>query len=92
MKAPLETFKTPDFPVKGKPDTLPAPLQEVTVRKSTKDEVAYQNTPKKGKRCLNCTHFDAPVACYGVNGTISPDGWCKHYDEIKSMDLPIKEG
>lgn len=38
MKAKPETFKTPYFPVKGKPDTLPGPLQEVTTNTKIKKD------------------------------------------------------
>jgi len=45
--------------------------------KMTQNAVAYQPTPKDGKKCSDCTLFVAPKACKSVDGDISPDGWCK---------------
>ncbi len=39
--------------------------------------VAYQDSPKAGKRCDGCNLFVAPASCKSVSGTISPQGWCK---------------
>lgn len=76
-------------PKQAKPDVLPGPLQEITTQKSTKEEVSYQDSPKNGKRCINCSHFDNPSHCYGVNGEISLNGWCSHFDEIKGLGMPL---
>ncbi len=41
--------------------------------------VAYRPTPNGEKRCDNCALFQAPNACRNVQGTISPQGWCRIY-------------
>ena len=38
--------------------------------------VNYQETPKGDQNCANCILFEAPNSCKGVDGTISPQGWC----------------
>jgi hypothetical protein len=40
---------------------------------------AYQNSPNRGRRCAECTHFLEPDACEIVAGEISPNGWCRYY-------------
>ncbi len=39
--------------------------------------VGYQDTPKGSANCANCKLFEPPSACKTVDGTISPNGWCK---------------
>lgn len=39
--------------------------------------VAYHPEPKDGHSCSNCSLFEAPSSCKTVDGTVSPDGWCK---------------
>ena len=39
--------------------------------------VGYQDTPKDGHNCAGCALFEPPNACKSVDGTISPNGWCK---------------
>ena len=43
----------------------------------TQESAGYQAQPKGDQRCSLCTHFSAPASCQIVQGTISPDGWCK---------------
>jgi hypothetical protein len=38
--------------------------------------VLYQATPKDGKQCSQCLHWQPPAGCAIVAGTISPTGWC----------------
>ena len=47
--------------------------------KMTQLAAAYQNGPKNGQKCLDCSFFIQPQACKLVEGTISPVGWCKFY-------------
>jgi hypothetical protein len=42
-----------------------------------KTAVAYQDTPKDGKRCDGCNIFIPPSACKSVSGKIAAAGWCK---------------
>ena|SRR5437763_16081347 len=47
--------------------------------KMTQQAAAYQNGPKNGQKCLDCSFFIQPSSCKLVEGTISPVGWCKFY-------------
>lgn len=47
--------------------------------KQKQAEVQYQNSPKDGNKCSGCALFQAPNACTGVEGEISPEGWCSIY-------------
>ena len=47
--------------------------------KMSKQQAAYQDTPKDIQMCATCTLFVAPRACKVVEGNISPNGWCKAY-------------
>ncbi|OHE10968.1 MAG: iron oxidase oxidoreductase [Sulfurimonas sp. RIFOXYD12_FULL_33_39] len=50
--------------------------------KAAKDKLKYQDTPKDGKKCVDCVHFLAATnECKVVDGSISPDGWCMIYLE-----------
>lgn len=50
--------------------------------KASQAAMQYQDKPKDGKKCMNCTQFipgskpDAMGSCKVVEGEISPDGWC----------------
>ena len=45
--------------------------------KVSKAQVQYQDQPKGEQKCGNCMHFIAPNSCMVVDGSISPEGWCK---------------
>jgi hypothetical protein len=45
--------------------------------KMSEAAVGYQNSPKNGQSCAGCNLFVAPSSCKTVDGTISPEGWCK---------------
>jgi hypothetical protein len=45
--------------------------------KASKAAVAYQDSPKGDRNCANCRLFIAPNACKQVEGSVSPNGWCK---------------
>lgn len=48
--------------------------------KASKKNTAYQGKPKDGEACKDCMHFLAKTnECKVVEGSISPDGWCKLY-------------
>ena len=47
--------------------------------KMTQQAAEYQNGPKNGQKCLDCSLYVQPQACKLVEGTISPVGWCKFY-------------
>jgi hypothetical protein len=39
--------------------------------------IGYQGSPNAGHDCENCKLFEPPSACKTVDGTISPQGWCR---------------
>jgi len=39
--------------------------------------VAYQDKPKGDQNCATCSLFEPPSSCKTVDGTVSPDGWCR---------------
>ena len=41
------------------------------------EAAGYQDQPKGEQRCETCAQFVAPDSCKIVDGTISPNGWCK---------------
>jgi len=47
--------------------------------KMTQAAAGYQDKPKDGNSCSTCALFKAPNGCTLVDGTISPDGWCRFY-------------
>jgi anaerobic selenocysteine-containing dehydrogenase len=58
-----------------------------TAPKAAKTAFQYQDKPKDGKKCVNCTLY-IPAAkagangqCKVVEGDISPEGWCIAYVE-----------
>jgi hypothetical protein len=59
--------------------TLPILALSVSpaLAKMSPTSVAYQDSPKGAQNCANCSLFLSPNACKSVDGTISPNGWCK---------------
>lgn len=47
--------------------------------KQSKKVANYQESPKNGEKCSECTYFEKPDSCKVVEGTIAPEGWCKLY-------------
>jgi hypothetical protein len=45
--------------------------------KMSQAAVAYQGSPKGAQNCANCKLFEKPSACKLVEGTVSPNGWCR---------------
>jgi anaerobic selenocysteine-containing dehydrogenase len=45
-------------------------------KKAAQKAVMYQQTPKDGKQCSGCQHFEAPSACRIVDGEINANGYC----------------
>lgn len=54
-------------------------IQELFEQKGTKAEAGYQDSPKNGQKCVNCTMWRDPNKCTAVEGKIDPNGWCKWY-------------
>jgi anaerobic selenocysteine-containing dehydrogenase len=50
--------------------------------KMTEKAAGYQETPgKDGSNCSTCALFQAPSSCTLIDGTISPNGWCRFYSK-----------
>lgn len=51
--------------------------------KAAKAAFQYQDGPKDGKKCVNCTLYipGAKGQCKVVEGDINPEGWCIAYVE-----------
>lgn len=51
--------------------------------KANRQDFAYQDKPKEGKRCAACRQFTPSAAgigvCSVVEGNVSADGWCMAY-------------
>lgn len=45
-------------------------------QKMSQADVNYQDRPKAGNKCINCTMWRDPNRCSAVTGKISPNGWC----------------
>jgi hypothetical protein len=45
--------------------------------KMSQSGVSYQDSPHGSSNCANCKLFIAPSSCKTVEGTVSPNGWCK---------------
>jgi len=52
-------------------------VRDANAQKATKAAVAYQDSPKGAQRCDNCAPFQPPSGCRIVDGSVSPQGWCK---------------
>ncbi|HUO02383.1 MAG TPA: high-potential iron-sulfur protein, partial [Rhizomicrobium sp.] len=47
--------------------------------KMTQKAAGYQATPNKDQKCSGCALFKSPDSCSFVDGTVSPDGWCRFF-------------
>jgi len=52
--------------------------------KMTQQAVAYQANPNNDQKCSGCALFKAPSSCIMIDGTISPDGWCRLFTKKSS--------
>lgn len=51
--------------------------------KISQTAVAYQDHPDGGKHCAACRQFQPPSACKMVDGTISPQGFCRIFAPLQ---------
>lgn len=49
---------------------------QTVAKKAQQKAVMYQTSPKNGKQCSECQHFETPHACRIVDGEIVPEGYC----------------
>lgn len=52
-------------------------INSADAAKISQAAVSYQTSPNGDHRCGTCKQFVAPDACKIVDGTVSPQGWCK---------------
>lgn len=52
--------------------------------KMSQKAALYQDGPKSGQKCLDCSFFVKPSSCKLVDGTVSPVGWCKFFAKTAS--------
>jgi len=52
--------------------------------KMTQQAAGYQTSPKNDQKCSGCALFKAPSTCIMIDGTISPDGWCRVFTKKSS--------
>jgi hypothetical protein len=48
----------------------------------------YQDNPNGDKQCSKCVHFLPPNSCKMVDGTISPQGYCRLFSPRQSASVP----
>jgi len=57
---------------------LPVALAAEESKKVSQASVNYQAKPKGDQKCASCANFVAASnTCKVVEGTVSPEGWCR---------------
>jgi hypothetical protein len=75
----------------GAATILCAPLNPVIgAPKLSQRAVAYQDHPDGDKRCEKCAQFQPPNACKIVDGTVSPQGYCRFFTPIRQATYPSR--
>jgi hypothetical protein len=46
-------------------------------KKASQKDAGYQDSPMGGNSCAKCRNFQAPSSCLTVDGSISPNGYCR---------------
>jgi hypothetical protein len=63
------------------------PDRAIGAPKLSQRVVAYQDHPEGDRRCENCAQFQPPDTCKVVEGTVSPQGYCRFFTPIRqSLD------
>jgi len=63
---------------------IAAPAEPASaVIKISQAAVAYQDHPVGDKRCGKCLQFQPPDSCKMVDGTISPQGFCRIFTPLR---------
>ena len=65
-----------------------APYPAAAVIKISQRAVAYQDHPEGDKRCDKCIQFQPPDGCKTVDGTISPNGYCRLFALNRQSAMP----
>ena len=50
-------------------------------KKLDKDNAKYTDSSTTQEHCSDCMMFISPDKCDLVDGNISPEGWCTHYEK-----------
>lgn len=50
-------------------------------KKISQLDANYTSKALGKNKCYHCTHFIVPNSCEVVSGVISPEGWCKYYEQ-----------
>jgi hypothetical protein len=58
------------------------PATATSMMKISQVAVAYQDHPDGDKQCSKCAQFLPPQSCKMVDGTISPQGYCRIFKSI----------
>jgi hypothetical protein len=65
-----------------------APYPVAAVIKISQRAVAYQDHPEGDKRCDKCIQFQPPDGCKMVDGSISPNGYCRLFALSRQSAMP----
>jgi hypothetical protein len=60
------------------------PAAAAAEMKISANAVGYQDHPNGDKQCSKCVHFLPPSSCKMVEGTISPQGYCRIFARRQS--------
>ncbi len=60
----------------------PASAQPALLPRLTQAEAQYEPRPRGIAMCAACTLFVRPNLCKQVEGTVSPEGWCRLFDMV----------
>jgi len=66
------------------------PFSAAAVIKISQKSVAYQDHPEGDKRCDKCMQFQPPNGCKMVDGSISPNGYCRLFVLNKQAAMRTK--
>lgn len=58
----------------------------MTGGKASKLEAHYTDHAIGNEKCQYCRNFESPNGCDVVEGFISPEGWCKFFEERQHID------
>jgi hypothetical protein len=61
------------------------PVLAITTRraaaKMSKRDSGYQDSPKGNQHCATCAQFQRRNTCQIVEGVVSPNGWCRIWQQ-----------
>ena len=60
------------------------PAAAAAEMKMSASAVGYQDHPNGDKQCSECVHFVPPSSCKMIEGTISPNGYCRIFARRQS--------